>query len=117
MRRDMNLVRKVLLAVEAGRQNDPIEGFSEDEIKYHKKLVIDAGLAEGKPIKDSTKPTDIPAAVMIRTLTWAGHDFVDAIADDSKWAKVKGFLTDAGKQVTIETVKAAVTQLFGFGPA
>jgi hypothetical protein len=114
MRRDMNLVRKVLLAVEAGNQLDPIEGCSEDEVKYHKKLVIDAGLAEGTAKKDSTKATDIPAAVIIRSLTWAGHDFVDAIGDESRWAKVKAFLADAGKQVTIETVKVAVTQLFGF---
>lgn len=117
MRRNMDLVRKVLLAVEAGKQHDHVDGFSEDEVKYHKKLVIDAGLADGKSLRDSTGATEIPLAVQIQSLTWAGHDFVDAIGDESRWGKVKAFLTEAGKQVTIETVKVAVSQLFGFGAA
>lgn len=115
MKRDMELVRKVLIAVENGQTNAPIDGYDEDTIKYHKALVIEAGLAEGSTLKSGTGNREIPAAVMLIKLTWAGHDFVDAIASESNWTKVKAFLLEAGKQVTIETVKAAVVHLFGFG--
>lgn len=114
MRRDMELIRKVLLAVEAGNARHPIDGYTQDEVRYHQMLVIEKGLVEGQFRKDMTQATEVPAAVMLRRLTWEGHDFIDAIADESRWSKVKGFLADSGKQVTIETVKAAVTTLFGF---
>jgi hypothetical protein len=115
VKRDMELVRKVLLAAQDGNQNRAIEGYTEDQILYHKDLVIRHRLAEGTVMPDSTKATEVPAAVYIRKLTWEGHDFIDAIADESNWNKVKDFLKDAGKQVTIETVKVAVSRLFGFG--
>lgn len=115
MKRDMELIRKVLLAAESGQANSSIDGYDEDTIKYHKALVIEAGLAEGSVLKSGAGNREIPAAVMIKKLTWAGHDFIDAIALDSNWTKVKDFLQDAGKQLTIDTVKAAVTHLFGFG--
>ena len=115
MKRDMELVRKVLLAVQNEDQNQPIDGYTEDQILYHKELVIRSGFAEGAILPDLSRATEVPAEVYIRKLTWEGHDFIDAIADESNWNKVKEFLSDAGKQVTIETVKVAVSQLFGFG--
>lgn len=113
MKRDMELVRKLLLAVESGQMNFVIDGYNNDTVKYHKALVIDAGLAEGSVLKSGMGNREIPVNVMLTKLTWAGHDFIDAIASDSNWAKVKEFLQDAGKQLTIETIKAAVIHLFG----
>lgn len=112
MKRDMELVRKILLAVENSQTDTLIDGYDDDTIKYHKALVIEKGLADGSVLKSNT---EIPAAVGLVKLTWSGHDFVDAIASESNWAKVKVFLKDGGKQLTIETVKAAVIHLFCFG--
>lgn len=117
MKRDMELIRKILLAVQDGNPNSPIEGYSEDELKYHRALAIEADLVEGSTLKDGTKLTEVPAAVVVKKLTWAGHDFIDAIASDSNWQKVKDFLKDAGKQITLDTVKVAVAHLFGFSSA
>lgn len=111
MKRDMELVRKILLAVETSQSNTPIDGYDEDAIRYHKALVIEKGLADGEVVNSNT---EIPDAVNLIKLTWAGHDFVDAIASESNWTKVKAFLKDGGKQLTIETIKVAVTHLFGF---
>ena len=33
---------------------------------------------------------------------------------EGRWGKVKAFLTDAGKDITIETIKYAVVHLFRF---
>lgn len=114
MKRDMELIRKILLAVQDGQSNSSIEGFSDDEVKYHSALAIDAGLVDGAVLKSGT---EIPASVMIQKLTMAGHDFIDAITLESNWQRVKDFLKDAGKQVTVETIKVAVSQLFGFSSA
>lgn len=113
MKRDMELIRKILLAVQDRQPNKPIEGFTNDELNYHRALVIDSGLIEGAVLKDNT---EIPVSVNLNKLTWAGHDFIDAIASESNWQQVKDFLKDAGKQITIETVKVAVSKIFGFCP-
>lgn len=113
MKRNMELIRKILLAVESGELNESIEGYSDDEIKYHKVLAIDAGLLEGKVLNSISNRSDIPVNVFINRITWEGHDFVEGIASESNWGKVKSFLLDGGKQVTIDTIKAAVVILFG----
>ena len=114
MKRDMELIRKILLVVASGQTNSSIDGYDDNTVKYHKALVIEAGLAEGSVTPNHTGNREIPAFVMLKKLTWSGHDFIDAIASDSNWSKVKNLLQDAGKQLTIETIKVAVTQLFGF---
>lgn len=50
--RDLNLIRKLILAVEAsptGYVQDEIEinGYSEEQIGYHAYLLVNAGLANG----------------------------------------------------------------------
>ena len=115
MKRDMDLIRAVLLKAQQSDPNGTIDGRTDDELKYHRALAIDAGLLKGSVVKDNTKGTEIPAAVMVKDLTWEGHDLLDAIENDSNWVKVKEFLRSAGKQLTIETIKFAVKQLFGIG--
>lgn len=113
MRRDMDLIRKVLLAAEAGAPYPKIEGYSDDAVKYHQMLAIEHGLLKGAVAKVHTHQTDIPGAVVLKGVTWEGHDFIDAVREDTNWIKVKKFVADAGKQLTIETAKMAIGQLFG----
>ena len=107
MIRDMELVRKILLNIERGDLRGGVEGHDIDAVNYHKALLIQANLVEGTPRYSSSgqKPSDIPIGVMIKRMTWQGHDFIDAIANDTKW--------EAGKDLTIETIKFGAQQLFG----
>lgn len=116
MQRDMDLIRQVLLSAEAGPPYPAIEGYTEGAIKYHRMLAIDHGLLKGTVQPVHTHPTEIPGAVIVRDVTWEGHDFIDAVREDTKWNKVKGYVADAGKQLTIETAKFAIAQLFHFPP-
>jgi hypothetical protein len=113
----MELIRKIMLDVEgSGNLQGNVEGYHMDVLNYHKALLIEAGLLEGKSAMPlSLMPTDIPQAVIIKGITWQGHDFLEAVRADTKWHKIKGFLADAGKDLTIETIKIAAKQLFGFG--
>lgn len=113
MKRDMDLIRKVVLAAEAGPQFPEFDGYTKDEIKYHQMLAIEAGLLKGLIHRDSRRHTEIPAVVIIKDVTWEGHDFIQAIRDDASWGKVKKFLADSGKQASLEMIKVAVRSLFG----
>jgi hypothetical protein len=117
MVRDMELVRRLLLKVESGEARGGVEGYTDAAVNYHKALLIERALVEGSPLYTTAKNAspEIPTDVYLRKLTWEGHDFIDGIRADTKWHKVKMFLADAGKDITIETIKYAVTHLFGFG--
>ena len=109
MKRDFELIRKLLLEIE-GEKVD-LSSYTEDQILYHKALLLEAGLAEGKPHYPN-KPTEIPDKVIIRKLTWEGHNFIDAIRDDDRWKKSKEWIREAGKILTLETIKEAIKALF-----
>lgn len=114
MRRDIELIRKILLLLESGikNQNNMIEGYSSDQIKYHKALILEAQFVKGTVLYGST---EIPESIHILKITMIGHDFIDAISNDTNWNKMKDFLKDSGKQVTADSIKDAVKQLFIIG--
>jgi hypothetical protein len=98
MKRDMDLMRKMLLAVEAspfGYAPQPltIEGYTADQIGYHAYLLIDAGLASGSDMTNtaSTGPTS-----RIIKLTWEGHEFLDASRTPMIWEEVWGQMKEHG---------------------
>lgn len=92
MKRDMDLVRKLLFHFEekpdAGHMKvPPIEGYEESLIKYHCNLLYDAGLLNCEPVKSST--SDRVIYVLPFDLTWAGHEFLDKIRADTTWNRIK----------------------------
>lgn len=114
MKRDMELIRKILINVQNGDFFDGVEGFDEDAVNYHKALLIERGLLEGKPIYSMTgeKAVDIPSQVMIKKITWEGHDLIDYIQDEKKWEQIKDYLSRAGKNLNIENIKVSARKLF-----
>ncbi len=94
MKRDMELIRKILLAVEISPPDEDLEnltfeGYKYEEIQYHAWLLINAGLAQGF----ETHPGYSPGPV-VRSLTWAGHEFLDTARDERRWKKVTGTLLE-----------------------
>jgi hypothetical protein len=90
MKRDMELIRKILIKVEES-DRDPldyvpleIEGYDQSTVSYHIWLLVDAGLVEGV---DCT--SDAIFRWHAQRLTWDGHDFLQSIRDDTIWNKVK----------------------------
>ena len=108
MQRDMNLIRDILLAVEASDE-DPrgmidldIPGRSKKEVAYHVQLLGEAGLLDVRKL--STMGTD-GFDCRPKSLTWPGHDFLDAIRDDGIWSGVLDKLKAVGGATTLEVVK------------
>ncbi len=107
MKRDLNLVRSIVLAVE----NLPngfvasalaIDGYTDEQIGYHSYLIVDAGLANGfdATTVDSTSPS-----WTILHLTSAGHDFADVARDEGNWRKTVGLVTSKAGGATLDIVK------------
>lgn len=111
MKRDMDLIRMVML--EAEKTKDPnelidpkFEGHNETEISYHIALLDDAGLLHGQ---------DRSAIGIFRwsagTLTWEGHEFVEAIRDDGVWQEALGIVAKSGGGVVFDLLKKALLKV------
>lgn len=106
MKRDLDLIRKIVLTIEDhqhGRAPRAIEvdGYTDEQIGYHSYLIVDAGLADGI---DATCMDNKSPEWIITHLTSAGHDFADAIRNDTVWSKTKSKLVQVGSGASIQIV-------------
>jgi DNA-binding transcriptional ArsR family regulator len=92
MKRDMDLIRKILQLVEScdsayGLQEMPeIDGYDSTTISYQLRILRDANLIEAEPIDECGRGHSDYCGI---NLTWAGQDFLSASSDDSIWQKAK----------------------------
>lgn len=105
MKRDMKLIREILLAVEdydgwGYQQVKVVPGYSEDEVAYHVRLMIEAKLLTGKASNSSQRPT-----VYIGRMTWQGHDFLDAARNATLFNKVVDEAKNKGIGLTLDLLK------------
>ena len=102
MKRDMDLLREILLQVETREPKQPlevkIEGRDRQEIVGHVRLLEEARFVEASF-------TGGPTALVHR-LTWDGHEFLDSVRDSKVWAKVTGKLKEVGGTASFDIVKA-----------
>lgn len=112
MKRDLDLVRKILLTIEDHPQGYApdleFDGYTAEQIGYHAYLLINAGLAEGSDT--ATFGSTSPKAKIFK-LTWAGHEFAEAARDDSRWKKAMGIVKDKGGTITMDVLKDLLTSL------
>jgi hypothetical protein len=111
MKRDMELIRKIVLALEGaptGYAPDEldIEGYTPDEVGYHSYLIMDAGLAEGDRIDHMG--SDSPEAKLLN-LTWAGHEFADVARNESRWNEAMDIVQEKGGAVTLSVLTQLLT--------
>lgn len=98
MQRDLDLIRRILFAIEEhphGSAPHPlrIDDYTPEAVGYHCYLIIDAGLATGFDGGHLGSPS--PDWV-INHLTSRGHDFVDAARSESVWHEVKEHVKQVG---------------------
>lgn len=98
MKRDMDLIRKLLLAVEANEhaaapQKIEIDGYTAEAIGYHAFLLGEAGLAD---VVSSTHHQRESPEARILHLTWAGHDFLDTARENQAWEQARDMIEKTG---------------------
>ena len=110
MKRDMDLVRKILRACEDSPDGHvghiSIEGYSEQKIGFHATLMIEAGLVAGADV--TACGDDGPQSIITR-LTWEGYEFLDASRSDTLWEKAKSTAA-AGGGVSLGILKGVLTR-------
>lgn len=111
MKRDMDLVRDILLEMEKWRTNAAnreitIPGHTPDEITYHLGLMREAGLIKAI---DATSHDGV--AWLPVKLLWDGHEFLDAARSDTMWNKAKETVIKNTGTLTLEALKTALAML------
>ena len=114
VQRDMDLVRELLLQIEADSQMDgkeckdlPAKHHDPKEATYVLTLLIRQGFVTGNMTL---------GAPMVSGLTWNGHDLLDNIRDSGVWEKVKERakpLASVSISILAELAKAEIKRRLG----
>ncbi len=115
MKRNYDLVRAILLKVEAeGDPDEPlIHSLSIDDtdqalINEHVKLMIDDGLLEGE-CKFSTNNRILFTA--IRGLTPRAYDFLENVRNDSVWVKIQSHVESTTGGASFDVIEKFANQI------
>lgn len=113
MKRDMELVRKLVLAIEDNPtgfapKDLGIEGHKKEEVGYHIYIMMEAGLIRGTQV--TTHGSKSPEAIAT-SLTWAGHEFADAARDPDRWEKAMQLTKEKAGSVTLDVLVKLLTSL------
>ena len=114
MKRDLDLARTILLAVEnnenavgASFVTIEIPNRSQKEISYHVELLCEAGLIEAKDLSRGSRHYEWHP----ERLTWQGYEFLDSARDEDLWNRAKNKLAKETKTFSFETLKTVLTGL------
>jgi len=108
MKRDMNLIRLLLLETEGEDPKPDLSAYTEDQRVYHSALLIEAGLVHGEIV---TEGNGQPAGTVILRPTWAGHEFLDAARSDTIWHKAGERIKKSDVDVTLSLLQEILKQL------
>ena len=126
MKRDMDLIRDILLRMEEHdfasdadsgsnwRLDKEFEGHSEAEVMYHIGLLYKAGFIEAYDASTAREDYYEPSGI-----TWQGHEFIDAARNQTVWNGAKEAATKYGGSLPLEVMKAVLikgaSQFLGLG--
>jgi hypothetical protein len=108
MERNFNLVRQILLEIEAaptGIKKVTCEGFDEATIFEHIDIMIEAKLLDG----DITRMLS-SNSYSVRKITWQGHDFLANARNDTIWKKVMTEVKEKGIPVSLAVLNELLTK-------
>ena len=113
----MELVRKILLAIEASPEPElpsqpVIKGWSDKQVNYHLQLLQEAGYIDA-----ITSRGDNMIDFDLIRLLWPGYDFLDAARDETVWNKAKETVGSKIASVSLDVLKdvlaAVARQMLG----
>lgn len=108
MKRDLDLVRSILIYVEKAEDEVDAEdlvtdGWPFETVAYHIRLMAHHGFVD---LSDDTRDMNGEMlSLTVSGLTWDGQDYLDAIRDPKVWAKVKKTVKETVGSTTFEVVR------------
>ena len=111
MKIDMDLARNILFKIEDYQEPNgwidiKFEDYSNEEISYHIKLLSQAGLIEAEDLTDSSG-----FEWKAKSLTWKGHEFLEAARSNTRWNDAKKFILEKGGSLTFDILKTVLTEI------
>ena len=111
MKRDMNLIRKILFEIEkspsfSGFIDLKIRDYTDEEISYHVLLLSEANLIVALDMSTYGNTDYKPVR-----LTWSGHEFLEAAKDDTRWKKAVDTVINKGGGVVFDILKDVLISL------
>jgi hypothetical protein len=111
MERNFNLVRQILLQLEATPPGTMIqkltcEGFDDATIIEHVDIMIEAKLLDGS----ITKTLAGSSGFFLRKITWNGHNFLANAKNDTIWKKVMNEAKEKGSSVSFVVLNGLLTK-------
>jgi len=106
MKRDMDLIRLLLLDIE-GEAKPDLSKYTEDQQTYHLALIIEAELAHGGIAENNE---GYPLAASATWLSWKGHEFLDAARNETIWKKAIATIKNAGASLPFPILQEILTQ-------
>lgn len=106
-KRDMELIRKLFLNLEAGKGLD-LEGYEESILLYHIYLMEDAGFIEATFLRDHVGEI---ANAHVQEITWAGQEFLNAIRDANAFKKAVREVGRVGGALTLGLLKEYIEMM------
>ena len=114
MKRDMDLARRILQAIESSEEDprgwielDFVDEYPKNLVSYHVVLLADEGLIEAEDLMTMGEDGYV---WMPKRLTASGHDFLDAASKDENWTEGKRLLKQAGN-MSFTLLKEVLMQL------
>lgn len=113
MKLDWQLIRKILLAVEAQESPDEsigpddVDGWAPEVVSYHVWMLIGAGLVQGRC---RTALGDQERCYAER-LTFHGHEFLETIRRPAMWNEIVKTARDRGLELSFSVVQAVATMV------
>lgn len=111
MTRDMDLIRRILLKLEAdpealGWAELGIEDHPPETVSYHVKLLAQAGLIEAQDLS-----THSGLDWRANSLTWSGHEFLDTVRNENVWRQTTALIREKTGSASLEVVKAVAVKI------
>ena len=118
MKRDMDLVRALLLNVENNQDDDgsdyapEIPGYSRYNTDHHIRIMQQAGLLEASASTEKGEETGSPErTIWVSTLTWKGYEFLDMARKEAVWELAKESTWVATGGLGFKGLKKALSKL------
>jgi hypothetical protein len=107
MKRDMDLIREILLQLEDCPAGTPwaaksLQGVEIKEVVEHVKLLMDAGYVDARVLSEMA---------MVLRITNAGYEFLESSREKSRWELAKQKAIAASVPATISVMKAILDQI------
>jgi hypothetical protein len=109
MKRDIHLVRKIMMEIEANSDGvsiaqTQIENYSREQIQYHLALLSEAGYILARNASSGSELRFMPVR-----LTWEGHEFLDNARNDTVWNKTLHDIGEITESVALPLLRELLT--------